>query len=119
MRKSLTQSGTKVPITPATGTVVWTGSNTSETVRVFGTTNNGLGGTTQSFAVIGVTNLSTSNWIFSFTSARGNARRLYGMSSVLTKPTPPVLEVPERSSLLGFITLGGLMLGGTVRKGRK
>jgi hypothetical protein len=43
---------------------------------------------------------------------------LYGMSSVLTVPTPAV-SVPEPSSLLGFITLGGLMLGSAVRKARK
>jgi hypothetical protein len=42
---------------------------------------------------------------------------LYGISSVLTVPTP--VAVPEPSSLLGFITLGGLMLGGVARKARK
>lgn len=45
-------------------------------------------------------------------------RPLYGISSVLTVPTPTA-TTPEPSSLLGFITLGGLMLGGTVRKARK
>ncbi|WP_409878439.1 PEP-CTERM sorting domain-containing protein [Microcystis sp.] len=43
---------------------------------------------------------------------------MYGISSVLTVPTPTA-TTPEPSSLLGFITLGGLMLGGTVRKARK
>ena len=43
-------------------------------------------------------------------------RPLYGISSVLTVPTT---TTPEPSSLLGFITLGRLMLGGTVRKARK
>ncbi|MFN7906669.1 MAG: PEP-CTERM sorting domain-containing protein [Microcystis sp.] len=37
---------------------------------------------------------------------------------MLTVPTPTA-TTPEPSSLLGFITLGGLMLGGTVRKARK
>ncbi|MDJ0563787.1 MAG: PEP-CTERM sorting domain-containing protein [Microcystis sp. M49629_WE12] len=41
---------------------------------------------------------------------------MYGISSVLTVPTT---TTPEPSSLLGFITLGRLMLGGTVRKARK
>ncbi|MFB2807544.1 PEP-CTERM sorting domain-containing protein [Microcystis sp. BLCC-F209] len=42
------------------------------------------------------------------------------MSGVLTVPQPPQpVTVPEPSSLLGFITLGGLMLGGAVRKARK
>ncbi|TRU26853.1 MAG: hypothetical protein EWV92_18035 [Microcystis aeruginosa Ma_MB_S_20031200_S102] len=36
------------------------------------------------------------------------------MPSVLTVPGSPV-SVPEPSSLLSFITLGGLMLGGAVR----
>jgi len=44
--------------------------------------------------------------------------RLYGISSVLTVPTSAV-SVPEPSGLLGFITLGGLMLGGAVCKARK
>ena len=92
--------------------VVWTGTNSSGVVGG----SNGLGG---SFAITGVTNLSTANWIQNSITLRTSLRRLYGMSSVLTKPTPPVLKVPEPSSLLGFITLGGLMLGGAVRKGRK
>ena len=41
----------------------------------------------------------------------------YGMSGVLT--VPAAVTGPEPSSLLGFITLGGLMLGGAVRKARK
>ncbi len=44
-------------------------------------------------------------------------RPLYGISSVLTVPT--ATTTPEPSSLLGFITLGGLMLGGVARKTRK
>ncbi len=45
-------------------------------------------------------------------------RPLYGISSVLTVPTPTA-TTPEPSSLLGFITLGGLMLGSVACKARK
>ena len=46
---------------------------------------------------------------------------VYGMSPVLTVPTPtPAVSVPESTpSLLGYITLSGLILGGAVRKARK
>ncbi|MFM7478058.1 MAG: PEP-CTERM sorting domain-containing protein, partial [Microcystis aeruginosa] len=40
---------------------------------------------------------------------------LYAMSSVLTKSGGGGVTVPEPSSLLGLITLGGLMLGSAVR----
>jgi hypothetical protein len=47
-------------------------------------------------------------------------RRLYGISGILTVPAPTATTTtPEPSSLLGFITLGGLMLGDAVRKARK
>ncbi|MFN9674557.1 MAG: PEP-CTERM sorting domain-containing protein [Microcystis sp.] len=111
---NVTQSGTT---TPTAGAVVWTGTNQSGVVAPGSTDTNGLGGTT-GFAATGITNLTTANWIFNNTTSRlsTNTRRLYGMSSVLKVP---VLEVPEPSSLLGFITLGGLMLGSAVRKARK
>jgi hypothetical protein len=48
-----------------------------------------------------------------------SAERFYGISSVLVVPTAPPTTTPEPSSLLGFITLGGLMLGGVARKTRK
>jgi hypothetical protein len=48
-----------------------------------------------------------------------SAERFYGISSVLVVPTAPTTTTPEPSSLLGFITLGGTMLGTTVRKARK
>ena len=46
--------------------------------------------------------------------------RMYAMSSVLAVPTPlaPV-SVPEHTSLIGYITLGCLMLGSAARKARK
>ncbi|GCL58516.1 PEP-CTERM sorting domain-containing protein [Microcystis aeruginosa] len=67
------------------------------------------------------------NWGFANTTwieydqANGSTSQFfYGMSGVLTVPQPPQpVTVPEPSSLLGFITLGGLMLGGAVRKARK
>jgi hypothetical protein len=42
----------------------------------------------------------------------------YGISSIVTVPTAPT-TTPEPSSLLSFITLGGLILGGAVRGVRK
>jgi hypothetical protein len=47
-----------------------------------------------------------------------NGLNLYGISSVLAVPTATA-TTPEPSSLLGFITLGGLLLGGAARKARK
>ena len=62
-----------------------------------------------------------SGWIAQTTDVSSTAKSLYAMSSVLTVPgnQPAPVPVPESSSLLGFITLGGLMLGGAVRKARK
>ncbi|GCL53110.1 hypothetical protein NIES3806_04400 [Microcystis aeruginosa NIES-3806] len=60
-------------------------------------------------------------WIwFSNSLGTGNLY-FYGMSGVLTVPgnQPEPVTVPEPTSLLGYITLGGLMLGGAVRKARK
>ena len=57
-------------------------------------------------------------WIADGGGLPSTSLRLYSMSSVLTVPTPAV-SVPEPSSLLGYITLGGLMLGSAVRKARK
>ncbi|MGK7946083.1 MAG: PEP-CTERM sorting domain-containing protein, partial [Microcystaceae cyanobacterium] len=42
---------------------------------------------------------------------------LYAMSSVLE--VPQTQSTPEPSSLLGFITLGGFMLGAAVRRARQ
>jgi hypothetical protein len=68
---------------------------------------------------MGATIYTDSRWINDITFLSvSQSLSLYGMSSVLTVPSAAV-SVPEPSSLLGFITLGGLMLGGAVRKARK
>ncbi|CAO5033310.1 PEP-CTERM protein-sorting domain-containing protein [Microcystis aeruginosa] len=56
-------------------------------------------------------------WVFVEGLSNDNYFGFYGMSGVLT--VPAAVTVPEPSSLLGYITLGGLMLGGAVRKARK
>lgn len=92
---------------------VWTGTNNN------GTAENGrLGGGPLGQVRYGLTSSITTEWITMADSNRFGVSRLYGISSVLTVPTPAV-SVPEPSSLLGFITLGGLMLGGAVGKARK
>ncbi|MDJ0732426.1 MAG: PEP-CTERM sorting domain-containing protein [Crocosphaera sp.] len=47
------------------------------------------------------------------------SQRMYGMSSVLSVPVPVVQSTPEPSSLLSFITLGGMLLGTAARRARK
>jgi len=95
---------------------LWTGTNPN------GGTGTGLGTVSCGLNLINpcpnVGNAGATNfgWI-SLTSSNNLLQNfhLYGISSVLTVPTPTA-TTPEPSSLLGFITLGGLMLGGTVRK---
>jgi fructose-1-phosphate kinase PfkB-like protein len=63
---------------------------------------------------------SSNGWIDAQTAIdRVNVRSMYALSGVLTKPGGGGITVPEPTSVLGFITLGGLMLGGAVRKARK
>jgi len=93
--------------------LVWTGTNNN------GTAENGrLGGGSLGQVRYGLASSITAEWITMDDFNRFGISRLYGISSVLTVPTPAV-TVPEPTSLLGFITLGGLMLGGAVRKARK
>jgi len=61
---------------------------------------------------------ATSAWNSRFILSSTNQFPLYGISSVLTVPTPAA-TTPEPSSLLGFITLGGLLLGSAARKAKK
>ena len=92
---------------------VWTGTN------VGGSAQSPLGNSGfPPMVTIGSPVQTDASWINMIGLSSSNSYTLYGMSSVLTVPTPAV-SVPEPSSLLGFITLGGLMLGGAVRKARK
>ncbi len=49
----------------------------------------------------------------------GTPRFLSDVSFTATLANEPPATTPEPSSILGFITLGGLMLGGAVRGARK
>jgi len=92
---------------------VWTGSNTDGSIDI------NLGGTPTGAGRTGNSAANNSTWIFdSISSLTSTSPRFYGMSSILTVPGSPV-SVPEPTSLLGYITLGGLMLGSAVRKARK
>ncbi|BCU12040.1 PEP-CTERM sorting domain-containing protein [Microcystis aeruginosa] len=93
---------------------VWTGTNGG------GSAQSGLYlGSSDGVAIGSSTNINSA-WMYTATFPYTSQYTLYGMSSVLTVPTPtPAVSVPEPSSLLGLITLGGLMLGGAVRKARK
>ncbi|MFN6305456.1 MAG: PEP-CTERM sorting domain-containing protein [Microcystis sp.] len=98
---------------------VWTGSSSNGT----GYDSFQLGGLYSEYVIAGrADSVVFSGWIAETTDVYSTAKSLYAMSSVLTvlgnQPPAPV-TVPESSSLLGFITLGGLMLGGAVRKARK
>ena len=93
------------------GNSVWTGTDDQ------GLTSNPLGSLT--VVRVGDAFVSNSNWVSwrpaTFVAAQ---RRLYGISSIVTVPTATT-ATPEPSSLLSFITLGGLILGGAVRGVRK
>lgn len=92
-------------------TAVFTGSDAS-----------GLGfglelGGEDSSTVTGMSNQSSNSWIIDTESASSASQPMYGMSSVLT--VPQAQPVPEPSGLIGYITLGGLMLGGAIRRAKK
>jgi hypothetical protein len=89
---------------------VWSGTSDD------GTVGGALGSNVATVGVAGA--FLGSAWINESGKVGSEEYRFYGISTVLTVPTPAV-TVPEPSSLLGFITLGGLMLGGAVRKARK
>ncbi|NCR41254.1 MAG: PEP-CTERM sorting domain-containing protein [Microcystis aeruginosa W13-11] len=92
------------------GEAVWTGTNS------VGNGANVLGSGNVNF---GTSNDSTSGWVEEAYLMSGYYFRLYGMSSVLTVPQAQPQSVPEPSSILGYITLGGLMLGGAIRRAKK
>ncbi|MGK7945107.1 MAG: PEP-CTERM sorting domain-containing protein [Microcystaceae cyanobacterium] len=98
---------TEIDTTPDNSVVndsVWTGTNTN------GSGRDVLGSSQVTF---GSADFANSSWVFRGTFLdEGASIRFYGISSVLVK-------TPEPSSLLGFITLGGLMLGTAVRRARK
>ncbi|MBC1194095.1 PEP-CTERM sorting domain-containing protein [Microcystis aeruginosa BLCCF158] len=108
----------RTPLDTVSTSLVWTGTT------FFGlATSYALGGCFggcdfgNGFVARGSSNVSFrigGSWIFGFVDFYLDHLPLYGISPVLTVPTPAV-TVPEPSSLLGFITLGGLMLGGAVR----
>ena len=107
----------RTQIDTSKSTSVWTGTQVdgSTSVLLLGNAIGfppGLG--FPPVAALGNTVSLSTAWINGFASGPTNEFSLYGMSSVLTVPTPAV-SVPEPSSLLGLITLGGLMLGGAVR----
>jgi hypothetical protein len=87
---------------------VWTGTAAS------GLTLGALG---SSFSVLYGIQERTDIWVSNGDLVATNPLNLYGISSVLAVPT--ATTTPEPSSLLGFITLGGLLLGGVARKARK
>ena len=103
---------------------VWTGSNDSG--QGFANWGSGLQlqlGSSSIFGFMaGWSGAIGGDWMAFTPRARSDASPyMYAMSSVLTVPggNQPAVTVPEPASLLGYITLGGLMLGGAVRKARK
>ncbi len=93
---------------------VWSGTSDDGTVSAWG----GALGSNVATVGVAIAGVLGSGWISESGKSGSEEYRFYGISTVLTVPTPAV-TVPEPSSLLGFITLGGLMLGGAVRKARK
>ncbi|MBD2620392.1 PEP-CTERM sorting domain-containing protein [Microcystis flos-aquae FACHB-1344] len=93
---------------------VWSGTSDDGTVGCCG----GELGSNVAIVGVAIAGVLGSGWINESGKSGSEEYRFYGISTVLTVPTPAV-TVPEPSSLLGFITLGGLMLGGAVRKARK
>ena len=93
--------------------VVWTGSTVAGLAGLYPLGSN--------IPLGGDSGRADYGWIFDGLYQPPSLWSLYAMSSVLTVPgnQPEPVTVPEPTSLLGYITLGGLMLGGAVRKARK
>jgi hypothetical protein len=99
--------------TSDTFSFIWSGSSSNGEALI----PNLLG---NPFVAGGFTSQSSNGWIDAQTAIdRVNVRSMYALSGVLTKPGGGGITVPEPTSVLGFITLGGLMLGGAVGKARK
>ncbi|OPF17271.1 hypothetical protein B1L04_14635 [Microcystis aeruginosa KW] len=95
-------------------TFVWSGTSDDGTVNAWG------GALGSNVAIVGVAGAFLgSGWIDESGKSGSEVSQFYGISTVLTVPTPAVTVPEPTPSLLGFITLGGLMLGGAVGKARK
>jgi hypothetical protein len=107
---NVSQSGNTLT-NPSESLLAWTGTNAN------GSTLTALG---QGAGRVGSISATDSGWVSQtdFSAASTFVNRLYAISDVLTTAAPTA-TTPEPSSLLGFITLGGLMLGGVARKVRK
>ena len=117
-----TEKDNVVDRTPPFGfTNVWTGTN----FEGFGRLNDELG-TNTPHPVRGIANLSGistgQSWIagsFNIGIDSSFLFAMYGMSGTLTVPSVVAPSTPEPNGLLGLLTLGGLILAGTVSKSRK
>jgi hypothetical protein len=106
---NLTELGSSIAVNVSTGTRPDGASNFP---NVLGTLDSSIA------ATVGGSGFVTLEWVAFANESLFDPVHLYGISSVLTVPTATA-TTPEPSSLLGFITLGGLMLGGAVRRARK
>ena len=93
----------------------WTGTLANGT---YSGPYNALGGLGTSVTV-GLANVTASGWISSALADKTSNQYVYGMSSILTVPQAQPQSVPEPSSVFGYIMLGGLMLGGAIRRAKK
>ena len=98
------------------GRTVWTGTSSDGSTFLAPGPSGFLGSST---VRVGSTNNLNAKWVSDKSDGVGfgSSARLYGISSIVTVPT--ATATPEPSSLLSFITLGGLILGGAVRGVRK
>ena len=84
---------------------VWSGTSDDGTVNAWG------GALGSNVAIVGIAGAFLgSGWINESVKSGSEVYQFYGISTVLTVPTPAVTVPEPTPSLLGFITLGGLML---------
>jgi hypothetical protein len=93
--------------------IIWTGTEPDGTRRP----NSSLG-SSSTRGTAGSKNFADGKWVSESSRSLSETYPLYGISSIVTVPTATT-TTPEPSSLLSFITLGGLILGGAVRGVRK